>query len=200
MKNRTKNRVVSAFTLGYLLCLLNEKQFTSYEVKEKTKEQIFLFYRDEIITAIQSLYYSVFSELLIIKENPKSSAEFYETVKNIFNTIKEKNHWGDDSFLETAFLSGSFLSVVESFDEEQFNLHMFEQILTDLLNAINVNIDLKEFSRTVTKIKSDVLLERICSRDEIFMMISGKQQDHKSIVDIQYLIDNQAFLYSSVFA
>jgi hypothetical protein len=191
-----KNRIISSFTLGYLLCLVNERLSDEVGQKNRITEKIFLLHKHEIISAVQSLHRDLFGEFFLIKNDPQISSDFFLLLKSIYDSIKEKNHWGDDSFLETAFLSGSFLCLIDAFDDDRFSLQIFEQILTELFNAISVTIDYNQFSSTITKIRSAVVKERICSRDEIFYMISGAHSNHKEIVDIQNYIDNPSILQS----
>ena len=196
MLNKKQNRIISSFTLGYFLCLVNERLSNCNEHQPYLSEKIYLLYNQEIISAIQNLYFDLFGEFCLIEENPKYCSEFFELLKNLYEKIKEKNHWGDDSFLETAFLSGSFLCIIEAFDCDQFNLSFFEEILTKLLSAININLDHKQFSETVTRIRSNDMNDRINSRDEIFYMITRSEANHSKIVDIQNYIEHPAILQS----
>lgn len=188
-----KKKIIASFTLGYFLCLVNE-HFCEDGENYHSIDKIFLLHNDEIKSAIQNLYHDLFSETILFNLDEAASREFYSLIKNILEKIKEKNHWGDDSFLETAFLLGSFLSLIGRSDEEDFNLALFKEILSELFYRIGVTINHQEFSRTINNIRSKVLEDRICSRNEIFSIISGSNSNHRRIIDIQHYIENSSAL------
>ncbi len=193
--SQKKKKTIASFTLGYFLCLLNEHCCEDGE-NNHSFEGKFLLHKDEIKLAIQNLYYDLFSEKILFNMNHHTSSEFYSLIKNINEKIKEKNHWGDDSFLETAFLLGSFLCLIGSCEKGNFNPIILREIISEMFNRINVIINHQEFSKTINNITSDVLEDRICSRNEIFYMISCSNSNHKRIIDIQQYIENRSASYS----
>ncbi len=184
-----KNKICSAFTLGYFLSFMRDKMTDTVLMKKKDKEKFLFLFQHEIESTINSLYKEVFnSDISLISSIRRISIAVF--LNDIQENIEKKNHWGDDSFLEFSFLFGCFISVIEGSSFNYIDKAQFEKIIFELLNKIGYYTNYAECKKTVTSIFSEQLDETKYSRRELFHIISNTNENYDIISSIQDFLDN----------
>jgi hypothetical protein len=193
MKIKSSIKIALAFTLGYLLSLLSE-QFEEEEMFNLKDSKTFFLMNRELLNTIEKLCSELVNDGTKFNFSANSATEINSLIKNLDEAFEEKNQWGDDSFLQTAYLSGRFITFIRYINKAEFDLHILERILTELLCAVNITVDFQEFYRTTSKFISESEEERKNSCDEIFYIISGNKCEYKKLQDFQSFVDKYSNL------
>jgi hypothetical protein len=190
-------KIVTAFTIGYFTMFLQDRLIESTECLDGFIESFIIQNREDIKETIFKLYEGLFEEKYGDCFYENCIEEIKDSIDKVIHVILEKIRKKDDSFLELAFLSGSFLSVANSVKPNQFDKTKFEAIYSELLNCLKLNVTWIELKKLLADLTSESLDEKYNSRDELFATIANSQSNYERIFDFQLTLDN--YLYKNAF-
>jgi hypothetical protein len=186
-------KIVSAFTIGYFTSFLKDQLIEKQNTFDGFVYDFIIQKREEIKDTIFKLYESLFEVKYGKSFHEECIEDIKESIEIVIQAITEKLEEEDHSFLELAFLSGSFLSVANSMNPEQFDKNKFEVICSELLNSLKLNVTWIELKKLLADLTSETLDKQYSSRDELFVTIANSQSNYEKVSGFQSTIDNISY-------
>jgi hypothetical protein len=183
-------KIVTAFTIGYFTSYLKEQIIGNKNSLDGFIHSVIVQSREEIGETILKMYESLFEVKYGNSFNKECIEEIKESIDLVIQAIMEKMQKEDDTFLELAFLSGSFLSVAGSINSSQFDKDKFEAICSELLTSLKLNVTWAEIKKLFADLTSETIDKKVNSRDELFVTIANSQSNYEQVFGFQSVLEN----------
>ncbi len=184
-----QNKIISAFTIGYFTSYLRDYLDDKNATMDDFKKSFLIEHSCEINDTLSGLYEDVFEKKCDTTFQQSCIDEMKDSINYVINSTSDEISKREDSSLEMAFLSGSFLSVADAALLDEFDRSKFELICGELIHSLNLNIAWQELEKLMIGLSSGSPNKKCNSRDELFLMISSNSPAAKKIYGFQYLMD-----------
>jgi hypothetical protein len=200
MSKDSKRKLTAAFMIGYFTSLLKSEMVENEVHSNHDQHFLMMAMNVQILSTMSDLHKDVFGESFPSIKFISSMDDLKVTLYELCEIISEKIQRGGESFLEISFLCGGFLGLSENVDlfpSEKQNLKI---IIYHLLNELEVDLCWNELNKIINDLTSCQINLRRNSRDQLFSIICGSHVKHKTIYEIQNLLETNSYYQNSAFA